>query len=157
MAKTPEYQQPLLTAFVEDRKSIGVGPQTSAGNTLHTRDLNTLSGDTSFISINGTDNFTLQPGKYTISAITPSVQTIYTQPYIYNDTASEYVGTGRLQLVQTDDGGVHTVECVVEITVASDFEIRLFTSTAGSLGGYYDTANNPNTYEVYTTVKITKL
>ena len=66
-------EAPAQVSYVKDHKPSGTdGGDFNSGSYLP-RDLNTLTGNASFISINGTDQFTLQPGVYAISGSAPAL------------------------------------------------------------------------------------
>ena len=81
-------------AVVRDVKASGVDGGTFSSGSWITRDLNDLRGDSSFITIDGINTFTLDSGIYEISATAPARDVDQHQIRLYNvtDAASEVLG-----------------------------------------------------------------
>lgn len=151
-----------LTAYVKDEKGTGVNGGTSSSNTVHTRDLNTLSGDTSFISLNS-NQITLSPGTYDISGRATSYASGLTQSFFYNvtDTSYDIIGDSDYGHSASATVGEAKFEGRLELTESKTFELRHWIATGRAtdgLGAATDTGtNNPVSTNVYSTVKITKI
>ena len=149
-----------LTAYVKDLKAPGSVGGSSSTNTIQTRDLNTLSGDVSFLTLN-TNQITLSPGKYTIEWSCPVFDSDAHQSFLYNVTSSTYDIDGSSGYETTQQAINHTFGVGgIEITSSTDYEIRHWTQTAKASNGLGVTAisgANPSSNEIYTQVKITKV
>jgi len=152
----------LRTAYVKDLKSSGVSGGSSSTNTVHTRDLNTLTGDTNFISLS-TNQFTLQAGKYEIEAIAPAYRSDAHQLFLYNVTDSTYDIDGKS--MYTNNAQATSVDSALNgqiiISSSKTYEIRHWVTTAKASNGLGVSSaggtNNPASNNVYTQVKITKV
>ena len=120
-----------------------------------TRTLNTISGDTWFITLNSSQ-FTLQPGEYEVDFFAPAYDCRQTRSYIYNitDASDEILGRGALAESgnQVDAEGFGTIEIASEKT----FELRHYTrDVVASIGlGVVNTDGRDN---VFSEVKIKKV
>ncbi len=150
------------TAYIKDLKTSATGGGSASANTLVTRTLNTLSGDTSFVSLSS-NQFTLQPGEYIVHAAVPAYRTSQTQAFLYNVTDAVYVidGQSGASGATASTGVLFMVDGYLSIGSAKTYEIRMFTTAAfatNGLGAPSDShANNPQATEVYTTVKLIKV
>lgn len=146
-------------AYLKDVKASGTHGGTSTSDVIHQRDLNDLSGDTSFVSL-ASNQFTLQPGKYEIKASAPCYEGARHQIFLHDGTS--YVLDGTSEVV-TNGSGNQTrsfLEGNVEITTATTYQIKHWIQTGVTttgLGFSASTGSNPQSTEVYTQVKITKL
>lgn len=150
---------PLIrTAYVKDVKSSGTNGGTFTSGAYRTRDLNTLEGDTSFISLNGSNQITLSKGKYEIEAITPGFAIQNHKCKIYNITTSADVKIGKSSHSNSGAPQVTDSSVMAEVDISSSntYEIRHRCTNTGTNTGF----GLPTTYgdsEVYTMVKITKV
>lgn len=82
-------------AIVRDIKAASTDGGTFTSGSWVTRDLNDLQGDSSFITIDGVNTFTLDSGLYEISAASPARDVNQNQIRLYNvtDASSEILGT----------------------------------------------------------------
>ena len=147
-------------AYLKDVKASGVNGGSTSANTVYTRDLNTIQGDSSVASLSS-NQFTLGIGEYLIEAAAPIYRGERNQLFLHD--GSSYVLDG----VSTYGDGANQVHNIarlsgsVAITASTTYEIRHWTAgtqaTTG-LGVAADNhASNPQSNEVYTIVKITKL
>jgi len=146
---------PGQTMYIKDIKTSGTNGGSSTANTVHTRDLSTLSGDI-FGSLSG-DAFTLPAGEYKIEVEAPALNASRHQVFLHDgasyilDGVSAYDGTGGSTTYATLKGSFL-------ITTSTTFEIRHWTSNAQATSGLGLAADNdvsnPQSGEVYTTVKI---
>lgn len=171
---------PPKIAYLKDYKTSGTGGGTCAADTVYTRDLNAIEGDTSFITLptgftdstydnNGAtpdttkQQFTLAAGTYEIYVETPAFQCNRHQAFLYDVTNSSYEIDGS-STVSGSAYGTATISHLrgtLELTSATAFEIRHWTQSAYATSGLgqfaYIASNNPQSHELYTTVKITKI
>jgi len=98
-------------ALVRDLKSSGTDGGDFDNGAWRTRDLNDLQGDSSFISINGSDSFTLDSGIYVVTATAPARGVGVNQIRLYNNTTSsiEAVGTAVKAVAATSESNLSTV------------------------------------------------
>ena len=152
-----------LIGYVKDVKTSGTDGGTSTSNTVHVRSLNTTEGDFSKFGSLSSNQFTLEPGVYHIEAVAPTYRPTRTQVFLYNVTDSSYDvdGTSRYSETGVNSITVSELKGEISITTAKTFEIRHWVQTGSSgngLGiGADNHASNPQSNEVFTQVKITKL
>jgi hypothetical protein len=152
--------------YIKDVKANNTAGGTATAGSYQTRTLNTLEGDTSFVSL-ASNQFTLQPGTYHIEAEAPA-----------NSVASNSIGMHKIRLrditnstttivgqnAMTQATGSTTVDIadaallkgVFTIATATTFEIQHRVLTTQSGQGFGRAANFGDS-EVYTQVKITKI
>lgn len=146
------------TAYVKDVKSSGTAGGTFTSGAWQTRDLNTLEGDTGFISLSS-NQFTLQPGKYEIEAFAPASTVDLHQAKLYNitDSSDEIIGQAGYERNGSNDAdSTSIIKGQVTITSSKTFEIQHRCSTTGTTIGF-GRAGSFGVGEVYTQVKITKV
>ncbi|MBI2521994.1 MAG: collagen-like protein [Bdellovibrio sp.] len=151
-------QQSIRVAFAKDIKNPGVHGGTCTSGSWMVRDLNTLEGDTEFISLSG-NSFTLQPGKYTVHIDAPAFLSTMHQARLYNLTLSQVAIWGSSSLSANSGGGSLTnafIKGQLIITTPTSFRVehRCNISRADFGFGY---ANNFGGPEVYTQAIITKV
>jgi hypothetical protein len=148
------------TAYIEDRKASGTNGGDSTANTVHTRDLNTVTGDTSIVSLSS-NQFTLQPGNYEIYVEAPAYVTNRNQIFLYNVTNSSYEIDGKSSFSGTNAmQGDAKLSGKLSISSATTYEIRHWVQSARTHGLGVASDNdpsNPQSSEIYTQVKITKI
>jgi len=150
-------------AFLKDVKTSGTSGGSTTANTVQTRDLNTVSGDSEIVSLS-TNQFTLSSGKYSIESEAPCVQANRHQIFLYNVTDSTYDIDGVSAFSSSTDAE-NTIYSILKgeilVTASKTYEIRHWTqATKASIGlglAADNHASNPQSGEVYTQVKITKL
>lgn len=143
------------TAYIKDVKTSGTnGGSSSVG--INTRDLNTLEGDTEFVSLS-TNQFTLSSGKYTIDVDAPLYNGNNHKVRLYNITNSSYdlEGIGMFARSGTGDMNISSLIGEIVITALTTYEIRHYVQTAAATDGLGRAISQGS--EVYTTVKITKI
>ena len=143
--------------IVKDVKANGVGGGASVGGySPQTRDLNTLEGQCSFVSLSS-DQMTLAPGRYRFDTKSPVYRTGKSRSYLYNVTdAQENLGdnmiTAAADAVMVAATGTHTLE----FSTSKTFELRQRSESANSQGlGVQDSVSG--TTETYSSVTITRL
>ena len=141
-------------AVVRDIKASGIDGGTFANGAWRIRDLNTLEGDNSFISINGTTNFTLDSGVYDISVSAPAFEVTEHQCRLFNVTSStvETVGTNAFADGSSSNSIINTV---ISISTSSTFRIEHRCEVTIGGNGFGDDATWGN--NIYTQVRIQKL
>lgn len=148
-------------AYLSDVKTIGTDGGSASANTVHTRDLNTIEGDSHIVSLSS-NQFTLQRGKYAINAVAPSFKVQDNKAYIWSSARGYLlIGTSVYSDPATGNTGVIApVNGLVEVSASSEtFELRHYTNTANGTTGLGTAVNDTvaNTSEVYSKVEIRKL
>jgi len=83
-------------AFIKDIKSDGVHGGTSFEGTWMTRDINTLEGDSDFVTIKeNLSRFSLEPGEYTVEAMVPGYRMNNSVIRLYDVTDYQVSITGN--------------------------------------------------------------
>lgn len=147
-------------AYIKDVQTSGTNGGGSTANTVHKRVLNTLSGDTDFISL-ASDEFTLSAGEYTIRAEAPFYKGNIGQLFVHD--GSSYILDGQSSHAGAADVTQATSTVMGRISIASSttFTIEHWIQAAqasNGLGIASDVhASNPQSGEVYTQVEIVKL
>jgi len=118
-----------------------------------TRTLNTIEGDTNYVSL-ASNQFTLQPGKYKISAVAATYSVTYNQTALYNVTDSTYEIYGTQG--NDDVGNDSHLATNIEISTPKTYELRHRCTTTISTYGLGRAANYGND-EVYAIVTIEKI
>ena len=155
---TTQKKLNIGVAYCKDHQSAGTyGGSTSSGD-WRQRTLNTLEGDTSFISLSS-NVFTLNPGKYAIEGfgVISRSDGCQTSIYNYTDDAIEAPGTGGT----VPDANYLTNFAMAYVDIMVPKAYGLYYRTGSSSGGG-DAVRalgfaNVWTTEVYAQVKITKL
>ena len=140
-------------AYIKDVKGNGVASQSLTSGVDNIRDLNTVEGDSSIISLSS-NQIVLQPGRYEIDCHVPANNTAEQKAYFYNVSDSTYdiIGTTGY-----DSGALNTESRVIgriEITTAKTYEIRQRTALSGTGGITFNPVSQGN---VYTQVRIIKI
>ena len=146
-------------AFIEDVKAANTVGGTPTAGSFVTRDLNTLTGDTSFVTL-ASNQFTLSPGKYRIEASAPAFLGDRHKAKLRNitDSTDDAIGTSEFADAVANRSQTRSfIDVVVEITDSKTYEIQhRLTSAAGSTRGF-GVETNVGVSEVYTKVKVTKV
>lgn len=145
------------TAYIKDTKSSGTAGGTFTSGSYQTRDLNTISGDESFVSVSS-NQFTLDPGTYQIEASAPASVVTEHRIKLRNTTDSTDEILGTNEYTDTDEAMATRSHLSGEISISSQktFEIQHRCSATRATQGF----GWPLSYgedEVYTQVKITKI
>lgn len=148
-----------LTAFVKDAKSSATDGGTFTSGSFQTRDLNDLSGDTSFISL-ASNQFTLQPGKYKINGKCPAFRVEQHKAKLVEDPsgtpADAIIGTSEISTSTANTTNFSYIDGVIEITTATTYEVQHRCSNTVSTNGL-GYAVGYGVDEIYTTIEITKI
>jgi hypothetical protein len=145
------------TAYVKDEKAYNVDGGTFTAGAWRTRVLNTLTGDTSFISL-ASNQITLDPGTYIIYAIAPSVDvdTSIIQLYNVTDTATVIVGSTASSQVTTNSSHSFLMGTFT-IAASKTFEIQHQGQTTRATDGFGVQSSFAGYNSVYTQVTLTKI
>ena len=145
------------TAYIKDVNASGTNGGTFTSGSYQTRILNTLSGDTSFVSLSS-NQFTLQPGTYKIRASAPATGCFEHRAKLRNITDSTDAIIGSAELSATTS--LHMIRSVVtdiiSITSAKVFELQHRCTTTQNTTGFGDAAGFGDS-EVYAIVEIEKV
>jgi hypothetical protein len=144
-------------AYVKDVKASGTDGGTATSGSYQTRTLNTLEGDSSFVSLSS-NQFTLQPGTYQIEASAPTRQVQDNRIKLRNitDSSDTIIGQNSRVASSVQDGVNASLTGTFAITSAKVFEIQhRVSSTTATIG--YGGACSFGDSEIYTTVKIEKI
>lgn len=145
-------------AYLKDVKAAGTNGGTATSGSFATRTLNTVSGDSSFVSLSS-NQFTLQPGTYKIKASAPAhrVEEHVIKLRNITDSTDSIIG----EAARSGSGGNYAVTTsslsdTISITSAKTFEIQhRVASTFATTGLGF--AANLGVSEVYTQVEIEKV
>lgn len=146
-----------LTAILKEEQPSGTEGGTFTSGAWQTRVLNTVAGDTSFVSLSS-NQFTLPKGKYRITGSAPAYQVNRHRTALYDVTNSSYVEYGENELSWAS-GVVVTrsrVTAVISINSSTTYELRhrcQTTKTNDGLGKNSSFGVN----EVQSVVEITKI
>lgn len=144
------------TAYIKEVVVGGGSAGTFTSGTWQTRNLTTTSGDTEIVNLNS-NQFTLQAGKYEITASAPALDVNAHQVRLQNITDASTVELGTTEYATNggSDASRSFVETSIKITSAKTFELQhqcantQATNGFGNIGGFGD--------DVYATIKITKI
>jgi len=147
-------------AFVKDEKVSGSQGGTFTSGAWRTRDLNTLTGNTDFISLSS-NQITLEAGTYIIEGRAPSFRVDHNKTRLRNitDGSTEIVGTtARTEngVGTGNDESFSFIEGIITITSQKIFELQHQCATTNNTIGF-GSASGFSEIETYTTIKITKI
>lgn len=144
-------------AYIKDVKAANTNGGTATSGSFQTRTLNTLEGDSSFVSL-ASNQFTLQPGTYHITAYVPGFAVGRSVAKLRNTTDSTDPIIGKVMQTSTSDSIVvdSVVAGVFSISSAKTFEIQHRVETTNADDGH-GIAANLGVSEVYTVVKLEKV
>ena len=150
-----------IFAYAKHTETSGTNGGSSTANTVQTRTINNLTGDTGFASI-ATNQITLVPGTYEIIGFSEAYEVSRHQVFLYSITGSTYDLDGTSVVVALDGTSTSSnISGQIIVTSTEVFELRHWTqgtkATTG-LGFAADNhASNPQSNEVYAQLKITKI
>jgi hypothetical protein len=165
LGRNAENSINILQPVVQTAVIAQIEPNgTNAGASIageQTRTINTISGDTSFISLSS-NQFVLAPGKYSIDGFATSYSISNNRIALYNVDTTNYDLLGSSEWSESNNGSSShsSIKGTIEIDSAQTYEIRHFTRLAravnglGAAMGVFDTAGND---EVYLYIKIDKV
>lgn len=146
-----------LVAYLKDVKPSGTAGGTFTAGAWQTRTLNTVEGDSSFVSLSG-NQFTLGPGKYEIEASVPAFRTSRHKARIYNVTNSnsELIGSSAFTTSLYEINTNSEVGGVITLSTTNTFKVEHYGEQSFTNNGF-GVQSSFGVPEVYTQVKITKL
>ncbi len=146
----------ILTAYVKDVKPQGTHGGTCTTDLWHVRDLNELTGTTTFVSISA-NTITLQPGSYEFEAFAPAHQTNHHQAKLVNTTTGVDVIYGSTERSNPNDPSTSSSKIMggFTITAVTNFQIHHTCRSTSEVFGF-GVAIWLSAVEVYTQVKISK-
>jgi hypothetical protein len=149
------------TVYLKDKKTSGTSGGTSVTNTATTRDLNTIEGDSTLVTLSS-NQFTLGAGTYEIDVSAPCFKGASNMIFLYNVSDSTYDIDG--QNTQCTVSGLVQASALlsgrIAISSSKTYEIRHWVETGATTTGFgvaTTATGNPKSSETYTTVKITKI
>ena len=144
------------TAYIKDVKSSGTNGGTFTSGAWQTRDLNTLEGDTEFVSLSA-NQIILSSGKYIIEASATAMQVNGHVIKIRDITNSIDINIGTpVYAASSGASNLSQVISDLEITSNTTLEVQHRCNTTKATNGL----GNPLNFgvdEIYTQVKITKV
>ena len=147
-------------AYIKDVKSSGTAGGTFNSGSWQTRDLNTVTGDASIVSLSS-NQFTLGPGKYKIEFKAPASRVNSHAAKLRNitDSTDEIIGNMKFGPAATENEVTSDGADTIEIFESKTFEIQHYCQTTKATNGFgipgiAGVSGIPN---VFTQVKITKL
>lgn len=153
-----EYQGDSEEYIIVDEKPVGSDGGTFSAGSWNIRNLNKLTKfplDSANVSL-GTDEFTLQPGGYTLSVLAPAYKTKNHQCRLYNITDDlSYYGTSEFSESKAPSMSVSKVTCIIEIDKETVFRVEHKCSNKGNSNGFGVASGFSK--EVYTMVNIKKI
>lgn len=147
----------IEVAYVEDVKAANTAGGTFTSGAWQTRTLNTLTGDTTWISI-GSNQITLDPGKYQITASAPGTRVNQHKIKLRNitDSTDDIIGTSEKSDTSSNIGNRSFLQGTINIGSSKIYELQhRCTSTFATNG--FGNASNFGVSEVYAIVKIVKI
>lgn len=147
-------------AVIRDEKAANVDGGTFTTGAWRQRDLNTISGDLSFVTL-GSNSFTLDTGVFVITIIAPAYNVNEHQARLYNSTTGTAAAVGTLGFTQqgTLGGGANTessITAVVEVGASGETFVVQHQCSATNVTTGFGRAVSWGS-NVYTQVKIEKL
>jgi hypothetical protein len=149
----PAYTESKV-AILKDLKGSGIQGGTSSASTWQTRDLNVLSGDSSFVSLSG-NQFTLQAGSYLIRARVPGYMVNGHKAALFSGDSIKILGSSSNSHATYPTTSYSEISGVVTVATSETFSIKHRTATERNLVGL-GIANNFGVDEEYTVVEIIK-
>ncbi|MAR18304.1 MAG: hypothetical protein CML44_02920 [Rhodobacteraceae bacterium] len=147
----------FAVAIIEDQKASGTAGGTFTSGAWQTRDLNTITSDTSSIVSLSSNQFTLQAGTYLIEIVTPAYRVESHQARLRNITSATTASEGTSMYANNLYNVNNTSTITTEITIPSSavFEVQHRSASTQPSDGF----GTPNSFAtcIYTQVKITKL
>jgi len=151
-------------ALLKDVKVYNAHGDSISTGGWRTRILNTLEGDTSFVSTSGNMGtgqnnvpFTLKKGIYYIATHVPFYQTNNAQHRLYNVTTSSQVVLGTsIYSYSSESNDINSEShTIVDINGPNEYRIEVKTEAGGRTGTSFYT--DASSLSVYSTVRIFKL
>lgn len=150
---------PQRIAFIKDIKANGThgGSCDSAKGWEQIRDLNSLSGDTSFVSL-AANQITLAPGTYIIDANAPAYLDGFHKAVLVNAATAEFVLFGSNARSHNVAGGMEPSIIMGQIVVSAPTTFVIKHRCASAMMNIgFGVAMSFGVEELYTQMKITKI
>jgi len=127
-----------LTAYIKDIKSNGTAGGGFTSGSFVTRDLNDLSGDTSFISLDGSNRFIIASGKYIIEVFAPAYRVLRHKALLRNitDSTNDIIGGNSVAGSSDDAMNLSVIIGEILITSSKEFEIQHRCDTTRATDGF---------------------
>ncbi|MBL4706890.1 MAG: hypothetical protein JKY48_00425 [Flavobacteriales bacterium] len=144
-------------AVIRDEKTSGTNGGTFTSGAWQQRDLNTISGDVSFVTL-GTNNFTLDTGIYVITVNAPASDVDRHQIRLYNNTKLASAAVGTMAFTGGNVTSSSTIFTVEEVGAGGEtFIIEHQCTASKTTSGFGLGATWTGGESVFTQVKIEKL
>ena len=149
----------IKIAYLKDKKGNTAPSGTFSSGAYRTRDLNNLTGDSSFVTLSS-NQFTLEAGTYDIEGSAPAsgsggaIKSHKVKIRNISDSSDALIGTAENHNILTGSGQTRSfIFGQIVITSSKTFEVQHRCSASGAFGigaGFGDS-------EVYAQIKITKI
>ena len=150
-------QNLINKAIVYDEKSNGTAGGTFTQGAWQTRDLNTIEGDSDFLSVSS-NQITLEAGHYFIEASAPGHNVDEHKLRLRNTTDSTTDIVGRpIRSNAVADTGNSLLDGFITITAQKVFELQHRCGTTRGTDGFGRTLGSIGEVERYALVEITRL
>ena len=148
----------LKRAVIFDKKSAGSVGGTFTSGAWRTRDLNTIEGDTDFISVSS-NQFTLQPGSYLIHGSCPAREVDNHQCRLYDITNSSVIVEGSSEDADVPMQTRSHLFTQLEVASATVFELQhqCQTTSPNTSGMGAQSGSSSGQEEMYANMIILKL
>lgn len=145
-------------AYIKDIKGSSTDGGTFTGGSWQTRTLNTIQGDSSFVSLSSND-FTLAPGQYLVKFVAPGYRVgVHKARLVEASSATErIVGSSAYSQSSTDYAVTDSHGFgLLTVSQATAFRLQHYGSSTQSSNGF-GVASSSGTSEVYAQVEIQKI
>lgn len=145
------------TAYVSDVKTAGTAGGTFTSGSFQTRTLQTLTGDTSFITLSS-NQITLQPGTYQIYAIAPAFEVDRHQAKLRDITNSSdaIIGSSSYSSASGQGDMASTIMGTITISATTTYEVQHRCGATEATNGF-GIESNFGISEVYTKIRIDRI
>lgn len=144
--------------YIKDVKSSGTDGGTFTSGSWQTRDLNTLENKKPWVSLSS-NQFTLDPGKYSIEASAPAFGVDGHKIKLFNitDSLDSIMGSAEYSNATNTSQTRSFLLGEIVLTGSKLFEIRHFCTTTKSTNGFGNSIASSGTTEIFTNIKIKKI
>lgn len=143
-----------VVAVLKDIKSPGINGGTFTSGSWNTRELNTLIGNVGFVALNN-NQFTLDPGTYSISVNSPACDVDNHQIRLKNMTLNTIIEYGTSEFATKGIVSNSTLHIMINIPTSYTYEVQhICFTTAANIG--LGKATGFAVSEIYTTAIIQK-
>jgi hypothetical protein len=153
----PQAGSALKFAYLKDIKPSGAHGGTCRSGGWLVRDLTTLQGDSSFVSLNGDNTFILQPGTYHLEGQAPAFLLNMHQAVLRNEDNSSDVLVGTSAMGNSSFGSLTLSYITGQVTLTQPTRLSIrhrCTLTMNNFG--FGVAHSFGTPEIYSILKIIK-